>query len=70
MVAGEGEEEVVNAGEWCELTDESLARFVGFVGKLKEELCIGSDRGDAEARWKEDSTQKERFWRRMEEIGF
>ena len=40
MVVGDKEDEAVNVGEWCELLDESLARFDGFVGKLKEELSL------------------------------
>ena len=39
----------------------------GFVGKLKEELSIASNREEAEARRKEDLIQEERFRRRMEE---
>ena len=31
MVAGDQEDEAVNASEWCELLDESLARFAGFA---------------------------------------
>ena len=67
MVAGDKEDEAVNVGEWCELLDERLARFDGFVGKLKEELSFASDREEAEARRKEDLIQEERFRRRMEE---
>ena len=67
MVAGDKEDEAVNVGEWCELLDERLARFDEFVGKLKEELSIASDREEAEARRKEDLIQEERFRRRMEE---
>ena len=33
MVAGDEEDEVVNFGEWCELLDERLVRFDGFVWK-------------------------------------
>ena len=33
MVAGDKEDEAVNVGEWCELLDERLARFDGFVEK-------------------------------------
>ena len=65
MVSVAEDNEAVNVGEWCELLDERLARFDGFVGKLKEELSIASDREEAEARWKEDLIQKERFTRRM-----
>ena len=36
MVAGDEEDEAVKVGEWCEVLDERLARFDGFVGKLKE----------------------------------
>ena len=67
MVAGDKEDEPVNVGECCELLDEGLARFDGFVGKLKEEPSIASDREKAEARRKEDLIQEERFRRRMEE---
>ena len=67
MVAGDEEDEAVNVGEWCELLDERLARFHGFVGKLKEELSIASEREEAEARRKEDLIQEERFRRKMEE---
>ena len=35
MVAGEEEDELVNVGKCCELLDERLARFDGFVGKFK-----------------------------------
>ena len=45
MVAGDKEDEAVNVGEWCELLDERLARFDEFVGKLKGEISIASDRG-------------------------
>ena len=31
MVAGDQGDEAVNASEWCELLDESLTRFAGFV---------------------------------------
>ena len=58
----------VNVGEWCELLDEHLARFDGFVGKLKERLSIASDREEAEARQKEDLIQEERFRGRIEEV--
>ena len=61
------EDEAVNVGEWCELLEERLARFDEFVGKLKGELSIASNREEAEARWKEDLIQEERFRRRMEE---
>ena len=67
MVAGDKEDEPVNVGESCELLDEGLARFDGFVGKLKEEPSIASDREEVEARRKEDLIQEERFRRRMEE---
>ena len=67
MFAGDKEDEAVNVGKWSELLDERLARFDGFVGKLKEELSIASDRKEAEARRKEDLIQEERFRRRMEE---
>ena len=61
------EDEAVNVGEWCELLEERLARFDEFVGKLKGELSIASNREEAEARRKEDLIQEERFRRRMEE---
>ena len=67
MVAGDKEDEAVNAGEWCELLDERLARFDGFVGKLKEGLSLASDREEAEARRKKHLIQEERFRRRIEE---
>ena len=67
MVAGDKEDEAVNVGEWCELLDERLARFDEFVGKLKGEISIASDREEVEARRKEDLIQEERFRRRMEE---
>ena len=54
MGAGDKKDEAVNVGEWCELLDEHLAKFDGFVGKLKEELSIASDRQEAETRQKED----------------
>ena len=54
VVAGDKEDEAVNVGEWCELLNERLARFDGFVGKLKEEFSIASDREEAEARRKEN----------------
>ena len=52
MVAGAEDNEAINVAEWCELLDERLARFDGFVGKLKEEISIASDREEAEARRK------------------
>ena len=67
MVTGNEEDEPVKVGEWCELLDERLLRFDGFVGKLKEEFSIASNNEEAEARRKEDLIQKERFRRRMEE---
>ena len=67
MVAGDREDEAVNVGEWCELLDERLSRFDEFVGKLKEELSIASDKEEAEARLKEDLIQEERFRRKIEE---
>ena len=45
MVANDEDNEGVNVVEWHELLDEHLGRFDGFVGKLKEELSIASDRG-------------------------
>ena len=65
MVAGDKEDEAVNVGEWCELLDERLARFDEFVGKLKGELSIASDREEAEARRKEDLRKEKRLRRRM-----
>ena len=38
----------------------------GFVGKLKEELSIASNREEAEPRRKEDLIQEERLRKRME----
>ena len=64
---GDKEDEAVNIGEWCELLDERLAGFDGFVRKLKEELSIASDREEAEARSKEDLIQEEKLRRRIEE---
>ena len=61
MVAGDKEDDSANVGEWCEKMDESLARFDGFVGKLKEELSIVSGRQEAEVRRKEDLLQEERM---------
>ena len=58
MVAGDKEDEPVNVGECCELLDEGLVRFDGFVGKLKEEPSIASDREEVEARRKEDLIHK------------
>ena len=52
MVAGAEDNEAINVAEWFELLDERLARFDGFVGKLKEEISIASDREEAEARRK------------------
>ena len=48
MVAGDEEDEAVNVREWCELPDERLARFDGFIGKFKEELSIASDKDKEE----------------------
>ena len=45
MNAGDEDNEAVNIGEWHELLDERLARFDGFVGKLKEKLSTVSDKG-------------------------
>ena len=45
MVAGDKEHETVNVSKWCELLGERLARFDGFVRKLKEGLSLASDRG-------------------------
>ena len=67
IVAGDEDNKAVNVGDQRELLDERLARFDGFVGKLKEELSIASDREEAESRRKEDLIQEERFRRRMEE---
>ena len=67
MVAGDDDGEAVNVGEWCKLLDERLERFDGFLGKLKVELSIASDREEAETRRKEDLIQEERFKERMEE---
>ena len=67
MIAGDEDDKAVNVCEWCELLDERLARFDGFVGKLKEELSIINERKEAGARRKEDLIQEERFRRRMEE---
>ena len=44
MVSGNEDDEAVNVGEWCELLDECLVRFDGFVRKLKEEISIASER--------------------------
>ena len=67
MFAGDKEDEAVNVGKWYELLDERLARFDGFVGKLKEELSIVSDTEEAGARRKESLILEERCRRRMEE---
>ena len=55
---------MVNAGEWCELLNQGLARSNGLVRKLKEELSIVSGRGESEVRRKEGLIQEERFRRR------
>ena len=55
------------ANGFHELLDKRLARFDGFVGNLKKERSITSEREEAEARHKEDLIQEERFNRRMEE---
>ena len=68
MVADDKEDEAINIDQWCELLGKCLARFDGFVGKLKEELSIASDRQEAETRQKEDLIQEERFRRRMQEV--
>ena len=47
--------------------DEGLARFDGFVGKLKDGLSIASDRQEEEAKLNEDLILEERFRRRMKE---
>ena len=52
MIPGDEEDGAVNVVEWCELLDERLARFYRFVGKLKKEISIGSDREEPEARRK------------------
>ena len=67
MVAGDEDDEAVNVGEWCELLDDCLVRFDGFVRKLKEEISIASERKEAGARWKEDLIQKEMLRRKTEE---
>ena len=67
MIAGDEEDEAVSVGEWCEFLDERLARFDGFLGKLKEEISIVSEKEAAEERQKEDLIQEEKFRRRMEE---
>ena len=66
MVARDKDDEAVKVSEWCQLLDERLAIFDRFVGKLKEEFSIASDRDAAEARLEEDLIQGERFRRRME----
>lgn len=35
---------VANGGKWCELMDERLASFIGFLGKLKQGRSIGSNK--------------------------
>ena len=67
IVTGDEENEALNVSEWCELLDEGLARFDGFIEKLKKDISIASDREEAETRWKEDLILEERFRRRMEE---
>ena len=62
-VAGDEEDDAANVGEWCELLDQRVPRFDGFVGKLKGELSIASNKEEAEARRKEDTIQKEMFYR-------
>ena len=51
----------------CFFLKKGVARFAGFLGKLKEELSLVSDSQEAEARRKENLIQEERFRRRMEE---
>ena len=58
---------MVNAGEWCELLSQGLARSNGLVRKLKEELSIVSGREESEVRRKEGLIQEEKFRRKMEE---
>ena len=67
MIADYKKDKAVNVGEQCELLDEGLARFDGFVGKLKEDLSIASDREEAEAKPNEDLILEERFRRRMKQ---
>ena len=67
MVAYYEKDEAVNVGEQCEFLDEGLARFDGFVGKLKDGLSIASDRQEEEAKLNEDVILEERFRRRMKE---
>ena len=56
MVAGYDENGSVNIGNWCDLLDELLARFDGFVGKLKGSIDKMEKRFDTG-----------RFRKRMEE---
>ena len=67
MIADYKKDKAVNVGEQCELLDEGLARFDGFVGKLKEDLSIASDREEAEAKPNEDLILEERFRRKMKQ---
>ena len=67
MVADYEKDKAVNVGEQCEFLDEGLARFDGFVGKLKDGLSIASDRQEEEAKLNEDLILEERFRRRMKE---
>ena len=67
MVASDEEDEAVNVVEWSELLDECLAEFDGFVGKLKEELSIASDRKEPKAKREKDLIKEDRFRRRIEE---
>ena len=62
MVAGEWEEEMLNAEEWCELMVEPSGRFV-------RRFLLTSDKEEAETGRNEDLRQGERF-RRMEEKRF
>ena len=56
MVAGYDEKASVNIGNWCDLLDKLLAKFDGFVGKLKASI------GKTEKRF-----DRGRFRKRMEE---
>ena len=67
VVAGKENNEAVNYGKWCELLNDCLPRFDGFIRNLKKGLTIVSERDEAEARQKQDLIQEERFRRRMED---
>ena len=46
VVAGKENNEAVNYGEWCELLNDCLPRFDGFIRNLKKGLTIVSERDE------------------------